>query len=115
MATSAADRAIAPPGPGFAPILKKALLSALVALGLFALMIGVRTETGSTGQLTYWTRFGELAAMVGAVFAGSIVIELLRRWIGPAGSRGIVPPRVTEALGAAGSRRRCWCSRCWCR
>ena len=102
MATSAADRAIAPPGPGFAPILKKALLSALVALGLFALMIGVRTETGSTGQLTYWTRFGELAAMVGAVFAGSIVIELLRRWIGPAGSRGIVPPRVTEALGAAG-------------
>ena len=50
-------------GPAF--ILKKAVLSALVALVLFSLMIGVRTEAGSDGQLTYWTRFGDLAAMVG--------------------------------------------------
>lgn len=60
-------------------ILKKALLSALVAFGLFALMIGVRTDAGATSaQLVYWTRFGQLAAIVVAVFGGSILIELLR-------------------------------------
>ena len=69
--------------PGAAFIFKKALISALVALVLFSLMIGVRTEAGSDGQLTYWTRFGDLAAMVAAVFGGSIVIELLRQWWGP--------------------------------
>ena len=49
-------------------IFKKALISALVALVLFSLMIGVRTEAGPSGQLTYWTRFDDLAAMVAAVF-----------------------------------------------
>ena len=38
--------------PGAAFIFKKALISALVALVLFSLMIGVRTEAGSDGQLT---------------------------------------------------------------
>ena len=61
--------------PGAAFIFKKALISALVALVLFSLMIGVRTEAGSDGQLTYWTRFGDLAAIVAAVFGGSILIE----------------------------------------
>ena len=48
--------------PGFAFIFKKALISALVALVLFSLMIGIRTEAGPTGQLIYWTRFGDLAS-----------------------------------------------------
>ena len=39
--------------PGAAFIFKKALISALVALVLFSLMIGVRTEAGPDGQLTY--------------------------------------------------------------
>ncbi len=60
-------------------VLKKAAISAAVALGLFALMIGVRTDAGSTSaQLIYWTRFGDLAVVVVAVFGGSILIELLR-------------------------------------
>ncbi|MBR7513417.1 DUF3382 domain-containing protein, partial [Mycobacterium tuberculosis] len=63
-------------------ILKKALLSALVALVLFSLRIGIRTEAGPDGQLTYWTRFGDLASIVGVVFGGSIVVELLRQWFG---------------------------------
>ena len=54
----------AAPAPGNPPpatsagfVLKKACLSALVAFGLFALMIGVRTEAGgTTAQLIYWTR-----------------------------------------------------------
>src|ERR1700754_4845517 len=65
-------------------------------------MVGVRTEAGPTGQLIYWTRFGELAAMVAIVFGGSIVIELLRQWRGPVGAGKGVPPRVQSALATAG-------------
>src|SRR6476619_4231937 len=82
-------------------IFKRALISALVALVLFSLMIGVRTEAGPSGQLIYWTRFGDLAAMVGAVFGGSIVVELLRQWWGPVGTIRIVPPAVQGTLGVA--------------
>ena len=83
-------------------ILKKALISAAVALVLFSLMIGIRTEAGPTGQLIYWTRFGDLAALVGAVFGGSIVIELLRQWLGPADTRQLIPPVVQKGLDIAG-------------
>src|ERR1700723_2691720 len=86
---------------GIVFILKKALISALVALVLFSLMIGVRTEAGPTGQLIYWTRFGDLASMVGIVFGGSIVIELLRQWWGPISATWVVPPSVQSALGMA--------------
>src|ERR1700709_1683905 len=77
--------------PGLAFIFKKALISALVALVLFSLMIGIRTEAGPAGQLVYWTRFGELAACVAIVFGGSIIIELLRQWFGPMDTARIVP------------------------
>ena len=82
-------------------IFKKALISALVALVLFSLMIGIRTEAGPTGQLIYWTRFGDLAAIVAAVFGGSIVVELLRQWWGPVGTVRIVPPSVQSTLAVA--------------
>ena len=84
--------------PGVAFIFKKALISALVALVLFSLMIGIRTEAGPTGQLIYWTRFGDLASMVAIVFGGSIVVELLRQWWGPVETVRIVPPSVQNAL-----------------
>src|SRR6185437_14530979 len=86
---------------GIAFILKKALISALIALVLFSLMIGIRTEAGPTGQLIYWTRFGDLAAIVGVVFVGSIVIELLRQWWEPVSVTAAVPPSVQSALGLA--------------
>ena len=89
---------------------RKPLISALVALVLFSLMIGIRTEAGPTGQLIYWTRFGDLAAMVATVFGGSIVVELLRQWWGPVGTVGTVPPSVqSDARGRCGvcSRRCC--------
>ena len=88
-------------GPIAAFIFKKALISALVALVLFSLMIGIRTEAGPTGQLIYWTRFPELAGMVAAVFFGSIAVELLRLWWGPVGTVMIVPPKVQSALALA--------------
>ena len=92
--------------PGFAFIFKKALISALVALVLFSLMIGIRTEAGPTGQLIYWTRFGDLAAMVAIVFGGSIVVELLRQWWGPVGTVRIVPPSVQSRACRRAARDR---------
>jgi len=86
-------------GAGF--ILKKSVISALVALVLFSLMIGVRTEAGPEGGLVYWTRFDLLAGMVGAVFVGSIAVELLRRWWGPVDTPRM-PASARTALGAAG-------------
>jgi branched-chain amino acid transport system permease protein len=86
---------------GAAFIFKKALISALVALVLFSLMIGIRTEAGPTGQLIYWTRFGDLAAMVATVFGGSIVVELLRQWWGPVSTVRVVPTNGKSALAHA--------------
>src|SRR3979409_1705831 len=86
---------------GAAFIFKKAVISALVALVLFSLMIGVRTEAGPQGQLIYWTRLGDLAAVVAAVFGGSIVVELLRQWWGPVGTVRIVPPKLQSGLAIA--------------
>ena len=91
-------RATADPAHNVAFILKKSLLSALVALVLFSLMIGVRTEAGPTGQLIYWTRFGDLAILVVGVFAGSILVELLRGSIRPTTLASIVPPSVVGTL-----------------
>ncbi len=87
-----APKAAAPHSIAF--ILKKSFISALVALVLFSLMIGIRTEAGPEGQLIYWTRFGELAALVAAVFFGSIIVELLRQWIGPTKAVRLIPESV---------------------
>ncbi|MGY4503605.1 ABC-type branched-subunit amino acid transport system ATPase component/branched-subunit amino acid ABC-type transport system permease component [Bradyrhizobium sp. GM24.11] len=83
-------------------LLKTAFINALIALVLFSLMIGIRTEAGSDGQLTYWTRFGDLVSIVAAVFGGSIVIELLRQWIGPTGAEKLVPPAVQSGMSFIG-------------
>ena len=99
MTTTPAPGSIAP-AIGF--ILRKALISAFVALVLFSLMIGIRTEAGPTGQLIYWTRFGALASIVAIVFVGSIVVELLRQWWGPADKVRAVPPAVQAGLSIAG-------------
>nr|WP_228748284.1 high-affinity branched-chain amino acid ABC transporter permease LivM [Bradyrhizobium sp. BR 10289] len=74
----------------------------MIALVLFSLMVGIRTEAGSDGQLTYWTRFGELASLVAVVFGGSIVIDLLRQWIGPTGADKLVPPSVQSGMSFVG-------------
>jgi branched-chain amino acid transport system permease protein len=90
------------PATGISALLKTAFVNALIALVLFSLMVGIRTEAGSDGQLTYWTRFGELASLVAAVFGGSIVIELLRQWIGTTGAEKLVPPAVQSGMSLLG-------------
>jgi len=91
-----APNAAAPHGIPF--IIRKSLISALVALVLFSLMIGVRTEAGPEGQLIYWTRFGDLAALVAAVFFGSIIVELLRQWIGPSQGVSLLPKSASGTI-----------------
>src|SRR4030095_7891253 len=59
-------------------------------------------EAGSDGAPTSWTGFGDLAAMVAAVFGGSILIELLRQWWGPVGTIRVVPASVQSTLSFAG-------------
>lgn len=98
-ATAAIATSAAPRGIGFA--LKKSFLSALVALILFSLMVGVRTEAGPTGGLIYWTRFTELAGLVAAVFAGSLILELLRSWVGPFDTGRLIPDQARGALKVA--------------
>jgi branched-chain amino acid transport system permease protein len=90
------------PAHGIAFILKKSAISALVALVLFSLMIGIRTEAGDAGGLIYWTRFGDLAAMVVAVFAGSIVVELLRQRLAPRRGKPMLPAGAQAALSRIG-------------
>ncbi len=63
---------------GWGP-LKEAAVAALVALGLFVLMIGIRTDQGPTGALVITTRFELLAKIVAAVFVGRLLWALTRR------------------------------------
>jgi len=61
-------------------ILTAAVRDAAIALLLFVLMVGLRTEEGADTQLILRTRFVEVAILVGIVFVASIVIALLRHW-----------------------------------
>ena len=58
---------------------KDAVLSAIIAFGLFALLIGFRTDQGPGGGLIVWPRFQALAIIVGVVFVGSFLRSLLFR------------------------------------
>jgi branched-chain amino acid transport system permease protein len=63
----------------FAAAVKEAAIAALVALGLFVLLIGIRTDQGPTGALVFTTRFGALAVIVAAVFAATLLRALFWR------------------------------------
>jgi branched-chain amino acid transport system permease protein len=100
--TISSDHVKASPTSDIAFILKKAFISAAIALVLFSLMIGIRTDAGPTGQLIYWTRFDDLAAIVAAVFGGSILVEAARRWLGPIGPAALVPAPIQSAVAQSG-------------
>ncbi|HZP77615.1 MAG TPA: high-affinity branched-chain amino acid ABC transporter permease LivM [Pseudolabrys sp.] len=63
--------------PRFVSALKSAALAALVAFGLFSLIIGIRTDQGSTGALVIWTRFDDLTVFVVVVFIGVFLRDLV--------------------------------------
>jgi branched-chain amino acid transport system permease protein len=68
--------------PSIAPrtlaAVKEAAIAAAVAFGLFALMVGIRTEQGPTSALIIMTRFGTVAGLVAITFVGRLVFALLR-------------------------------------
>jgi branched-chain amino acid transport system permease protein len=57
--------------------LKEAALAALVALGLFFFLIGIKTDQGPTGALVIATRFKAVAIIMVLVFAGYFVRALV--------------------------------------
>jgi branched-chain amino acid transport system permease protein len=75
--------------------IKDAAIAALIALGLFSLILGFRTETGPTGALELLPRPMLLAVVVGLVFAGRLAVVLLYH------SRAFsIVPRLFAASGA---------------
>src|SRR6478672_13624048 len=86
--------------PPLAAALKDAVLSGLVAFGLFFFMIGLRTEQGSTGALEITTRFQTFAILVAAVFVGSFLRTLIfGRGAIPLGRA--IPPSLARLFGGA--------------
>ncbi len=66
--------------------LKRAALSALIAFGLFSLLVGAFTDQGPTGALVVTPALVPLAKLVAAVFAGSLLVSLIQdatRELGP--------------------------------
>jgi branched-chain amino acid transport system permease protein len=57
--------------------LKDAAIAALIAFGLFCLLLGFRTETGPVGALELIPRPALLAWVVGVVFVGRLAVVLL--------------------------------------
>jgi branched-chain amino acid transport system permease protein len=64
---------------GPAEVLKDAGIAALIALGLFSLIVGFLAETGPTGGLELIPRPLLLAVIVGLVFVGRLAVVLLYR------------------------------------
>ncbi len=92
---AAATRTLAMP---IAAALKDAALAALVAFGLFALLLGLYTDTVPTGALVVTTRFELLAVVIGVVFAGALARALLF------GRDAVVPADAFAPLRAAAAR-----------
>ena len=103
--------------PDLLAALKEAAIAALVAFGLFVLLIGIRTEQGPTSALVFSTRFGALAAIVAAVFVGRLVWIAAGREaaasIGSGAAAGLQARHIGTRLSTPALR--CSCSRSPCR
>jgi hypothetical protein len=77
----------------FKAALKDAVLAALLAFGLFGLIVGIRTETGPVGALDLFPRPALLAAIVAIVFAGRFVVAILYQ----RGALDVDPARFVSA------------------
>jgi branched-chain amino acid transport system permease protein len=80
--------------------LKDAVLAALIAFGLFGLIVGVRTETGPVGALELFPRPALLGAIVAAVFGGRFVVAILyQRGVFDLDPARFVPAATRARLG----------------
>jgi len=87
----------------FVGALKDAAIAAVVAFGLFSLIVGLRTEQGSTGQLVLFSRPELLFALVGVVFASRFVVALFFRSGLMSTGHTIVSPGMRRRLDYVGS------------
>src|SRR6266700_3053968 len=75
--------------------LKNAVVAAATAIGLFALLIGIRTDQGPSGGLELTPRFGTLGILVAIAFVGALLRGILF------GERRIhIAPRLPAAATA---------------
>ncbi|MBK1661960.1 high-affinity branched-chain amino acid ABC transporter permease LivM [Paracraurococcus ruber] len=72
-----------------AQALRDAALAAAVAFGLFAMLVGLRTDIGPAGGLILRSRWAEVALLCGIVFAGRLAITL---WAGRRALRATTGP-----------------------
>jgi branched-chain amino acid transport system permease protein len=96
---SAAPAVARAPASSLGAALKDALISALVAFGLFGAMIGLRTTSGET-SLYIAPRPGLVAIAVAIVFIGRLALFAWRAWR-PAGTPS--PRRLAGGLTRAGA------------
>lgn len=78
--------------------LRSGALFAVVAFGLFSLLIGIRTDQGPTGALELEPRLMLLGAIIGIAFVGGFV----RTWLG--GERIDFTSRIPAELKAAAAQ-----------
>jgi branched-chain amino acid transport system permease protein len=83
--------------------LKAAVAAALVALGLFSLLIGVRTDQGPTGALVLSARPAALALLTAIAFMGGLLWAFI-----PDQNRTTLAALVPESLTVALGRARQW-------
>jgi branched-chain amino acid transport system permease protein len=88
--------------PVFHAAVKEAALSALVAFGLFVLLIGIRTDQGPTGALVFTTRFGAVGAIVAAVFVATLLRATVWRKLNISVGRLVPAPLKAAASGLTG-------------
>jgi branched-chain amino acid transport system permease protein len=71
-------RQAAPPAPRppLSHALRDAGIAALVAVGLFVPLVGLRTDVGSAGGLIIRTRWADVAILVALVFGGRLLLNL---------------------------------------
>jgi branched-chain amino acid transport system permease protein len=80
----------------FAGALKHAALAAVVAFGLFSLLVGIRTDTGPGGGLELSERFETLAVLVAVAFAGVFLREFFFPGV-TLGAASFVPESVRRS------------------
>ena len=64
-------------GPDIAAAVKDALLSGLIALGLFGPLVGLRTEQNMRNELVVQGRWGLLASVIGVIIVGRFLLLTL--------------------------------------
>ena len=80
--------------------LRDAAIATAVAFGLFAMLVGLRTDVGPDGGMILRQRWGDVGILCGLVFAGRLALTL---WTGQRGLQpSTAPGRWTAVLQRAG-------------